>query len=72
MLRAIRPHTASREPQADGPRTSEAYTRALGLAWRLRQPQSVSANLTAACEPSQKGLFFEAPQRHKVTRVRTS
>ncbi len=28
--------------------------------------------LQAACEPSQKGLLFDAPQRHSVTRFRTS
>lgn len=25
-----------------------------------------SVNSTSQCEPSQKGLFFDAPQRHKV------
>ena len=28
-----------------------------------------SLNLIAACDPSQNGLFFEAPQRHRVTRL---
>jgi hypothetical protein len=65
-LREIRPHTAARQPQADGPRTSEAYTRALGLAWRQQQTQSASVNLTAACEPSQKGLLPERPQGHSA------
>ena len=31
-----------------------------------------TANLTEACVPSQKGLFFDWPQRHSVTRLRTS
>ena len=26
----------------------------------------------AACEPSQKGLLFDEPQRHRVTWFRTS
>jgi hypothetical protein len=30
------------------------------------------AGIQAACEPSQKGLLFDTPQRHKVTRFRIS
>ena len=33
---------------------------------------SPSRNLNDACVPSQKGLFEECPQRHKVTRLRIS
>ena len=35
-------------------------------------PRYVARNLISACEPSQKGLFFDAPQRHSVMRLRTS
>jgi hypothetical protein len=34
--------------------------------------QSPSLNLAETCEPSQNGLFDDCPQRHSVTRLRTS
>jgi hypothetical protein len=46
--------------------------RSVGVFAPARVPNQSSLNLIDACAPSQNGLFFDAPHRHRVTRLRTS
>src|SRR5262249_58220790 len=61
--------SASLPPGPAGPGPNEARGGAFGLAPAASPPPTATSAATkpqARCEPSQKGLFFDAPQRHSA------
>ena len=60
-----------RSAPADELYTSGVVTLSLPSGRGSTVASTSSANPTAACEPSQNGLFDDAPHRHSTTRLRT-